>query len=270
MSLQIAVIVSIYFVFSVDAYCKLPSGIGHPQGISALQAKRRTKISKRGRPPILVKESDSSNRNPAIPEVTQSEEINPNYVQTAALVVNKGTSSQSNEAVRVQEPEAEEEWGVVPEDKTSKFGPSLLDSIQTKFKDRQAEREMLKERSSVKSTRAALGASFESDFNEFNDRLLEGAASRKGGGTSPQGGGGQSESGVVKAVKNALSLVLVADFFVVIVFLVWFLAAAAMQKANPFLLERFQDIFQPVVVPCLTVLMVGSIASGTLGDKKEE
>jgi hypothetical protein len=61
-----------------------------------------------------------------------------------------------------------------------------------------------------------------------------------------------------------LSLVLVVDFFVVLVFLVWFLLGAALQSTNAVVLERFQDIFNPVVVPCLTLLMVGSIASAVL------
>jgi ABC-type uncharacterized transport system permease subunit len=74
----------------------------------------------------------------------------------------------------------------------------------------------------------------------------------------------------VSTVKSAISALLIADFFVVIFFLVWFLAAAAMQKTNPFLLEKFQDIFQPVVVPSLTVLMAGSIASGVLGGSGSE
>jgi hypothetical protein len=75
-------------------------------------------------------------------------------------------------------------------------------------------------------------------------------------------GGGSSAA--LQSVKDVVGLVLIADFFVVIVFLVWFLFAAAMQSTNPFFLEKFQDIFQPVVVPCLTVLMAGSIASGVV------
>lgn len=57
---------------------------------------------------------------------------------------------------------------------------------------------------------------------------------------------------------------MIADFFVVMFFLIWFLLAAALQSTYPVVLERFQDIFQPIVVPSLTVLMVGSIASGIL------
>ncbi|KAJ1408399.1 hypothetical protein B484DRAFT_456337, partial [Ochromonadaceae sp. CCMP2298] len=69
---------------------------------------------------------------------------------------------------------------------------------------------------------------------------------------------------VAETLKSVFSSVLIADFFVVIFFLVWFLAAAALQGSYPVVLERFQDLFQPVVVPSLTVLMVGSMASGAM------
>jgi hypothetical protein len=79
----------------------------------------------------------------------------------------------------------------------------------------------------------------------------------------------EKENEILKTAKNIFSTVLIADFFVVIVFLVWFLAAAALQKTYTVVLERFQDIFQPVVVPSLTVLMVGSIASGVTSDENK-
>lgn len=50
----------------------------------------------------------------------------------------------------------------------------------------------------------------------------------------------QEENNVTKTLKNIFSAVFIADFFVVIVFLIWFLAAAVTQKSNPFLLEKFQ------------------------------
>eukprot|EP01036_Dinobryon_divergens_P025684 gene25684-34257_t len=81
--------------------------------------------------------------------------------------------------------------------------------------------------------------------------------------------GQQEGSSVVDKVKDILSAVLIADFFLIMAFLLWFIVAAALQSTYPVVLERFQDIFQPVVVPSLTVLMVGSIASGLSGKKKE-
>ena len=66
---------------------------------------------------------------------------------------------------------------------------------------------------------------------------------------------------------DLIAKILVADLALVLVFLVWFIAAAVtQQQGNPYLLERFQDIFAPVVQPALGVLMIGSIASG-IADK---
>ena len=72
------------------------------------------------------------------------------------------------------------------------------------------------------------------------------------------------DASVLDKLKDAINAILIADFFLIIFFLVWFVAAAALQSTYPVVLERFQDIFQPVVVPSLTVLMTGSIASGLL------
>ena len=69
---------------------------------------------------------------------------------------------------------------------------------------------------------------------------------------------------------DIIAKVLVADLFLVLVFLVWFIVAAVtQQQGNPYLLERFQDIFEPVVQPALGVLMIGSIASGAADKNKE-
>ena len=78
-----------------------------------------------------------------------------------------------------------------------------------------------------------------------------------------------NSNSIANSLKNAFSALLIADFFVVIGFLLWFLAAAALQSTYPVVLEKFQDIFQPVVVPSLTVLMVGSIASGAIDERKK-
>ena len=98
-----------------------------------------------------------------------------------------------------------------------------------------------------------------SDFERSRNALMDARERER---VKSSAGGGSSAA--LQSVKDVVGLVLIADFFVVIVFLVWFLFAAAMQSTNPFFLEKFQDIFQPVVVPCLTVLMAGSIASGVV------
>lgn len=94
----------------------------------------------------------------------------------------------------------------------------------------------------------------------LNDSLSSSKSSATASSTEGSGGG------IIKMAKDLFTYVLIADFFAVLVFLVWFIAAAALKDSNPFLLERFQDIFNPIIVPSLTVLMVGSIASGVMGD----
>lgn len=74
----------------------------------------------------------------------------------------------------------------------------------------------------------------------------------------------------IASIKNVISTLLVADFFLVMVFLAWYILAAVTQSTTPVILERFQDIFQPVVVPSLTVLMAGSMASGLLGNGEKK
>ena len=104
-----------------------------------------------------------------------------------------------------------------------------------------------------------------SEFEKSRNMLMQARERERIKSSSP----GDS-SAALQSIKDIVGVVLIGDFFVVMVFLVWFLFAAAMQKTNPFFLEKFQDIFQPVVVPCLTVLMAGSIASGVMGDKKKD
>jgi hypothetical protein len=87
-----------------------------------------------------------------------------------------------------------------------------------------------------------LNKQIESDINDFQElKALQEARSKS---DKPA-----NEGGVFKVLKDVFSAVLIADFFVVLVFLAWFLAAAAMQSTNPFLLERFQDIFQVLQLP---------------------
>jgi hypothetical protein len=108
-----------------------------------------------------------------------------------------------------------------------------------------------------------LPAGFQSDLDDF--RLTMSSYQSQIAPISQSTAPSQSSSNsFIEGLKSAFTTLLIADFFVVIVFLVWFLAAAALQSSYPVVLERFQDVFQPVVVPALTVLMVGSIASGAL------
>lgn len=80
--------------------------------------------------------------------------------------------------------------------------------------------------------------------------------------TTKDSGATKAERSTWHSASKVITKVLIADFFVVVAFLLWFVVAVVLQSSYPVVLERFQDVFQPVVVPALTVLMVGSIASG--------
>ena len=99
----------------------------------------------------------------------------------------------------------------------------------------------------------------EDDISEFQRNSITSTTSTSNNETTP-----------LNIIKNIISTFLIADFFVVIVFLLWFLAAVVTKSSNPYLLERFQDIFNPIVVPSLTILMAGSIASGLFNNDKKD
>ena len=227
-----------------------------------MNAKRRTKLRKQApeinkvnqtqRPPSersgesLIPKTDVEQVGKVSGKEVFDESSNPNFVKTAPLVIKKGGESSSTQV------NYDDDWGRVPDAQE----PSMMSSIQARLGG-EAPTSKLRTKNSAK----VLGASFQSDLEEFNDRMMAGADSRKQEIMAEEEGRDNEDR------QDALSFVMVADFFVVMIFLVWFLAAAAMQKTNPWLLERFQDIFQPVVVPSLTVLMTGSIASGLLGPR---
>ena len=104
----------------------------------------------------------------------------------------------------------------------------------------------------------------EDDIKELSQKSLKiDSINSSSSNNSPVGG-------IMNTVKDAVSLVLLVDFFVILFFLGWFILAAVLKDSNPFFLERFQDLFNPVVQPAIGILMAGSIASGLLGDRKKE
>ena len=85
-----------------------------------------------------------------------------------------------------------------------------------------------------------------------------------GGGGGGGGGGDDDETATtpVKAIRNALSTLVIADFFVVCFFLLWFLAGifASYVLKNDDVQIAFNGLFQPVVQPALGILMIAAIA----------
>lgn len=85
-------------------------------------------------------------------------------------------------------------------------------------------------------------------------------------------GGGES---FAVAAKGVISTIITIDFFVVIAFMLWFIAGVAGTYAfdDTFLLDRFNEAWSPIVQPALGVLMGGTIAGGVvskLGESEDD
>ena len=128
-----------------------------------------------------------------------------------------------------------------------------------------AENEMLQKIRMASSTSSVsnqdgenLSFELERDLAEFRRREEMSSVVASG----DDDGGGVVQ--VMSSVREVFAKILVADFFLIIGFLVWFLAASVQKEfmGNAWFLERFQDIFMPVVQPALGLLMVGSVVSG--------
>lgn len=85
---------------------------------------------------------------------------------------------------------------------------------------------------------------------------------------------GAGES-LAMGAKDLISKLIAVDFFVVIAFMLWFIAGVVSSYGfnNTFLLDEFNDKWTPVVQPALGVLMGGTIAGGVaskLGESGDE
>lgn len=71
---------------------------------------------------------------------------------------------------------------------------------------------------------------------------------------------------IASGAKNIISTIISIDFFVVIAFMLWFIAGVVSSYgfSNTFLLDQFNDKWTPVVQPALGVLMGGTIAGGVV------
>lgn len=69
---------------------------------------------------------------------------------------------------------------------------------------------------------------------------------------------------IASGAKDLISTIITVDFFVVIAFMLWFIAGVVSSYgfSNSFLLDQFNDKWTPVVQPALGVLMAGTIAGG--------
>lgn len=114
------------------------------------------------------------------------------------------------------------------------------------------ENEMLQKvrAASQSPTPVTMSSELEKGLAEFRRKLDEANV-----GVADDGSSGLE--GVLFAAREVFAKVLVADFFAIVGFLVWFLAANVQKEfmGNVWLLKCFQDIFMPVVQPALGLLM---------------
>lgn len=71
---------------------------------------------------------------------------------------------------------------------------------------------------------------------------------------------------IASGAKDIISTIITVDFFVVIAFMLWFIAGVVSSYGfnDTFLLDQFNDKWTPVVQPALGVLMGGTIAGGVV------
>jgi hypothetical protein len=140
----------------------------------------------------------------------------------------------------------------------------ILDELEddlSKFKDPAANSYKDTKSIVVSPKKGGLLGELEEDLYQFNQNNIN---------NSNQSA---EEGGILKVLKDGFGVVFSANFFLIIFFLIWFIAATVSKEAfsNYFLIEKFQDIFQPIIQPSLGLLMGGSVLSGVINkDKTEE
>ncbi len=178
--------------------------------------------------------------------------LHPQNLAKKRSIVNR---QRKNDAV----PAADNDSVVVPAVNNDDYRFKIVTNKEEKNDDTIPTQLLIDSRESKKGLTTLL----EDDIKELSQKSLKIDSAVSSSNDSPL-------SGVLNAVKDAVSLILIVDFFVIIFFLGWFILAAILKDSNPFFLERFQDLFNPVVQPAIGILMAGSIASGLLGDRKKE
>lgn len=104
----------------------------------------------------------------------------------------------------------------------------------------------------------------EEEFDESDSlKKLLADAKRMRGDVAKDGEDEGGLNGLNDKIKNAISLVVAADFFLILALLVWFLAGifCSYVLRNDTVQIAFNGIFQPVVQPALGILMFGGLGS---------
>lgn len=84
-------------------------------------------------------------------------------------------------------------------------------------------------------------------------------------------GRGDDEGSFALGAKDLISTIITVDFFVVIAFMLWFIAGVVSTYIlqDTFLLDKFNDSWSSIVQPALGVLMGGTIAGGVVSKLRD-
>ena len=135
-------------------------------------------------------------------------------------------------------------------------GPPVVDGFDLDSMPASGERGLRRGAGRQKRTTPGKTASELADLGADIERF------RRAENRQPETAGESMASGA----KNVISTIISIDFFVVIAFMLWFIAGVVSSYgfSNTFLLDQFNDKWTPVVQPALGVLMGGTIAGGVV------
>lgn len=103
-------------------------------------------------------------------------------------------------------------------------------------------------------------------------RMKEEEGARSGGSEASMLDGLESGEGLKSTVRNVLSTIVTADFFVVCAFLLWFLAGIFVRAVfkDDTVQIAFNNNFETLVQPALGVLMVAAVAGSFLQEEDDQ
>lgn len=205
-------------------------------------------------------ESSSSAVEISDEKVEQEETPPPNEEETAKEETTQpemiDLKPRDDTAVELKIRDVREVVGVVPESSSQQPTPSSIDTSSF---------------TTVNTPESSNAFASTSNESSSFDQLLEDAR-RMQAQSGDLEGGGEGEENLKGKIRNVLSTIVTADFFVVCGFLVWFVAGIFCSTIlnDDTVQIAFNSNFQAFVQPALGVLMLGTIVGNFLKDPEEE
>eukprot|EP00816_Leptocylindrus_hargravesii_P006835 CAMPEP_0196815044 /NCGR_PEP_ID=MMETSP1362-20130617/47512_1 /TAXON_ID=163516 /ORGANISM="Leptocylindrus danicus, Strain CCMP1856" /LENGTH=243 /DNA_ID=CAMNT_0042191883 /DNA_START=76 /DNA_END=807 /DNA_ORIENTATION=+ len=221
-------------------YCNSPAPISFPKGVTFI---RRS----------------SSSSNDDVPQPGAQQPISRRKRRVRRKEPKEITTTQIEE-------EEEEEEEFEEEDKVPVANKA--DMVQFEIRD-------VRDVVNPSATASASSAYDDDEDEEFDEsdslKKLLADAKRMRGDVAKDKDSGEEEGSIGDSIKNVISTVVAADFFLICAFLVWFLAGIFCSTVlkDDTVQIAFNGIFQPVVQPALGILMIGGLGSALLKSDDE-